>query len=42
MELINVLGIGRETGTENDGAGWAIVEFSTRGVTGAVSPPGKH
>ena len=27
----DVLGIGRETGTENDGAGCAIFEFSTRG-----------
>ena len=33
----NVPGIGRDTGTENDGAGGAIFEFSTRGVTGVLS-----
>ena len=40
--IADVLGIGCDKGTENDDTGPANLEFSTRGVRGAVSPAGKH
>ena len=40
--IADVLGIGCDQGTENGGTGSANFEFFTRGVTGAVSPPGKQ
>ena len=39
---MDVLGIGCDKGTENDDTGSANLELSTRGVSSAVSPPGKH
>ena len=37
-----MLGIGCDKGTENYEKDSANLEFPTRGVRGAVSPPGKH